>query len=71
MKLDDWNIFQHSCNIIYHTSLNAVPLLHVFEIFQRNVQIDFENQQRYDVQLCSKGLTQNSSFGVCQAKMTW
>ena len=53
------------CN---HTSLNVVPLL--FEIFQRKAQIDFENQQRYDAMLCPKGLTQNSSFGVYQAKMT-
>ena len=46
----------------------VVPLL--FEIFQRYVQIDFENQQRYDALLCSKGLTQNSSLGAYQAKMT-
>ena len=71
MKLNDWNIFQHSCNICYHTSLNVVPLLHAFEIFQRNVQIDSENQQRYDAQLCSKGLTQNSSLGLYLDKMTW
>ena len=55
---DDWNIFQPSCNIL------------LFEIFQSNVQIDFENQQKYDALLCPKGLAQNSGFGVCQAKMT-
>ena len=68
MNLGDWNIFQPSCNICYHISLNVVPL--VYEIFERNVQINFENQQRYDALLCSKGLTQNSSFGAHQAKMT-
>ena len=65
----DWNILQPSCNICYHTSLNVVPL--EFEIFLRNVQIDFQNQQRYDALLCSEGLTENSSLGVSgQAEMT-
>ena len=55
----DSNIFQPSCNIL------------LFEIFQRNGQIDFENWQRYDALLRSKGLTQNSSLGVSKVKMTW
>ena len=32
---------------------NVLPFL--FWIFQRNVQINFENQQRYGGLLCSKG----------------
>ena len=60
---------QPSCNTCYHTSLKVVPLL--FEIFQRNDQIDFENEQIYDTLLCSKGLTHRSSLGVHYAKMAW
>ena len=61
--------FSPVASICHHTSLNVAPLLH--GIFQRNVQIDFENQQRYDGLLCSMSFTQNSSLGVHQAKMTW
>ena len=69
MKPDEWNIFQPGCKICYLTSLNVVPLL--FEIFQRNVQIDFESQQSHDTLLCFKRLTQNGSLGFYQAKMPW
>ena len=66
MKLADWSIFQPCCDIRYHTSMNIVSSL--FEIFQGNVQIDFENQHGYDALLCYKGLTQNNSLGVHRAK---
>ena len=71
MSYETWGLEHFSAQLQHTLSYLTECSTLLFEIYQRNVGIEFENQQKYDALLCSKGLTQNSSLGVHQAKMTW